>query len=705
MKKTILKFAAFLVVSAVSFSSCSETEDFDYAGEDNYITKLSVTADDVTYYAAIANDEVVLTVPANISLLGAAVDYTISEKATISPDPTEKEDWGVEDLFVVTSYSELRRSYTYRVVREDLSATGNVILNTQSELEAFAAQGNSTIDGNLSIGTATSEDDPITSLASLSSIKSIAYNLTIESGYMGVDLDGLHNLEVAGNININDADLLESVYLPSLKSVGTSLNFTADNLVSIDIDQLTYIGGAFTMKSNLIDHSSFENLAYVGGAMTFNGGSASAANSPMERIQFPSLTTVDGAMTLGYWSKVYVFEMPKLEKVGGVMTFQTWASIEEVELPLLTSAGGVAFNTVTSSLSASLPELKTLDGVLTLNSAGITSISTPKLESVGGVFYIYAACTKLTSFDFSSLEHVYQLNIRSTVMTGLKDYFPALKTVDDFLYLYSCTAFDGDLDVSGMSIGTLYIFGSSFTNMTAIKGDDHFEGKLTIYAPLATVTEFPNIEFKSIRSLAITSGTSTTYFSGVIDLKNVEVVTEDLTFTSCTYATGINCEKLTHAGSIALTACNNVTSISFPALEEVTGFDTTAGNFTYSVSSSIQELNLPNLVSVDGNFSMTLVNSTAPITKIGFEKIKTIGGTLTMSGHSTSIANPYFNDLSTFSTLESVGGVSITMFSSLADFSGLSGIFSAFDGSWTVSGCSYNPSLQNMLDEEYVTVQ
>lgn len=683
---------------AVSLSSCSESDEFDFVGEDNYITKLAITVDGATYNASIADDEVILTVPSNLSFTGATIEYTITEKATISPDPATKSDWDTEEMFVVTSYNDVRRSYTYRVVRSDIAATGNVILNTQTELEAFASAGNSTVNGNLTIGKTERADDPITSLASLSALKTIAYDLTIGTGYVGESLNGLDNLEVVGGISIDDTDELTSISLPALTTIGTTLNLLADNLESLSMDLLTSIGENFSVKSNMLSSSSFEKLAYVGGTMTFNGGSSTTANSPMERVQFPSLVNVGGDMDLKYWSKAYVFEMPKLEQVDGCVTFLSWSSIEDIEMPLLSSAGGFVFQTISTEFKVSLPELTTLSDKLTLYAAGMTSFSSPKLESVGGILYIYSNCTKLTNLDFSKLSHIYQLNIRSTVMNGLSD-FPALTTVDDILYLYSCTAFEGDLDVRGISIGTLYLYGSTLTNMISIIGDEDFDGQISIYTPVSGTTKLPTITgIKSIKSLYISSGS---YYYGTIDLGSIETIKEIVTFQTCTNATYINCPLLTSAGSIKLLYCNNLQAAYFPLLETITGYgeddSVTAGDFNYTVSSDLKEISLPELTSVDGAFTVSSIDSDATMTQIGVAKLKSIGGALTMSG-----SNAYFNDLSTFSTLTSVGSVSITTLTTLANFTGLSGVISTLgSSSWSVSGCAYNPSYQDMVNEDY----
>ncbi len=703
MKNLMTKFAASIVVLAAALSCSEAVDDLGYTGEDNYITKLAITVDNITYNAAIQDDEITLTVPENISLDQATVEYTISEKATISPDPAEKSDWDVEEQFVVTSYNESRRAYVYKIEREGLAATGNIILNSQAELDAFTAEGYSTVAGNLILGKTASDDDPIISLSGLTSLESIAYNLTIGSGMQATSLEGLESLEVVGGISIDDAEYLTAIHLPALTSVGTTLELLADNLESVTIDNLTSIGEDFTVKSNMLSTSSFNKLSYVGGTMTFNGGSSTASNAPLERIQFPSLAQVGGALDIKYWADVYLFEMPALEGVDGTITLHTWASLEELEMPALSAAGGLILQSITSSLTASFPALETLTDKLTLYSAGLTSFSAPELESVGGELYIYATCTNLTQLDFAKLSHIYQLNIRSTVMTGVKEYFPALTTVDAYLYLYGCSSFSGDLDVSGITMGTFYLYGATLDSITSITGDDDFDGLLYLTTPTANCTAMPQLNgFKRIKSAYIS--TSSNYkLPANFDFEEVE---ESLTFQSCTSATEINCEKLTKAGSIKFLYCNDLAKASFPLLESITGYGEedakTAGDFNYTVSSTeLETINLPSLESVDGAFSVTSIDAAAPITEITLGKLKTIGGALTLSGTSATSVS-YITNLDTFSTLESAGSVSISLLKELADFSGLKNVISSLDsGSWSVASCTYNPSYDNMVDGYY----
>lgn len=711
MKNIIIKLTAACVLLA-SFVSCSEDE-INYSGVDNFITKLAVTADGITYNAAITDDEILLTVAENTTFAGATVKYTISENATISPLPEDITDWSSEEQFVVTSYNGERQQYVYRVETSLVETSGNIILNTQSEVELFASQANNVVNGNLTIGSTLSADDPIRSLASLSSIKNIAYNLVIGTGYAGETLAGLEQLETVGAINITSDSLL-SVSLPSLTTLGTDLSIVASNTETVKLDVLTFIGSTLTLKGNSFSDISFENLETVGGTMTFNGSTSTSASSPLERIQFPSLKEVGGDMYLGYWSGVYVFEMPVVTSVGGTITFKTWSSIEEIDMPNLKTAYGVNFETVTSSLSASMNELTTITDDLKFYSAGIVSFSAPKLETVGDQLYFYSTSTKLTSLDFSSLSYIGDFEIYSTIMEDLSD-FPALttagkvniysassmksldgapnfKTVEGQLKIYAAASFS-TLDVRGMTMDELYLAGTTFTNLTTITGDDDFDATLTIYTLQSTATAAPELEgFKNIKALYVSSGTS--YKSSLI-FDGIETVAENVTFQSSTYATSISMPNLKEAGLVKFLYCNATTEVLLPSLEKITGCDAGDG-FSYTVSSSVQTLDLSSLTYVEGGLSVSSIDAGATLSKIDAPNLETITGTFLLSG-----SNANFNDLSTLSSLTSVGGVSITTLTTLTDFSGLSGILPSFSGSWTVSGCAYNPTLQNMIDGLY----
>lgn len=75
-------------------------------------------------------------------------------------------------------------------------------MNTQASVDAFATMGIETIDGNLSVGTETSEDDPITNLDGLQSLKNVRYILTIGE-YCTLPEIKLENLQRTGALRLS----------------------------------------------------------------------------------------------------------------------------------------------------------------------------------------------------------------------------------------------------------------------------------------------------------------------------------------------------------------------------------------------------------------------------------------------------------------------------------------------------------------------
>ena len=124
----------FFVLSIVlAFVGCND-DDSDFLGKDNYITEFSLQKDGELWGGRITEtNDIVLTVAAETSLEGATAKVTVSENATISPDPASVTDWTKAIVFTVTSYNGTSREYHYQLNREDLATEGSVRLATQAD--------------------------------------------------------------------------------------------------------------------------------------------------------------------------------------------------------------------------------------------------------------------------------------------------------------------------------------------------------------------------------------------------------------------------------------------------------------------------------------------------------------------------------------------------------------------------------------------
>ena len=184
-----------LAAAVFAFCGCNDKEENQpFAGIDNHITSFALTAKDGTVYrAALVGDEIVVSIPRNVSLEGATADYERCEQAILYPDPARITDWDNEHRFRVMAYNQTLRDYAYSVKRNDVTA-GSVALPTQADVEAFAATGATVIEGNLTIGDFSACDDPVTDLAPLAGLTDVRYNIVVGNSFAGEKLSGLENL-------------------------------------------------------------------------------------------------------------------------------------------------------------------------------------------------------------------------------------------------------------------------------------------------------------------------------------------------------------------------------------------------------------------------------------------------------------------------------------------------------------------------------
>ncbi|MCH7525268.1 MAG: hypothetical protein IIC74_09780 [Bacteroidetes bacterium] len=132
---------------------------------------------------------------------------------------------------------------------------GDVVLNSQQEVDDFGAMCYSKIEGKLIIGASWVEND-ISDLSSLSSITQVSKKMRISAFYLE-SLNGLNNITTVGGLWVLDSFYLKNLDgLESLEQVG--------NLI-----QDGYIGYAEDMQivrcSSLISIKGLSNLKYVEG--------------------------------------------------------------------------------------------------------------------------------------------------------------------------------------------------------------------------------------------------------------------------------------------------------------------------------------------------------------------------------------------------------------------------------------------------------
>lgn len=207
-------------------------------------------------------------------------DFQLSPSETALTEvvalPTLPSATNLDPSILASDWWRQRSSVSQRLVRQELSATrtpitygkleaqfrlavdkaspsscggfpvpnpaGDVILNSQADVDAFGAMKCKEITGLLEV-IDTLGPDPIVDLSPLNKLKSVGSSLTINADGL-TDLDGLNKLKTIGLlgpfgfIGVNGANLTDISALSNLKTVTGSINI-------IDCDALTSVTSAF----------------------------------------------------------------------------------------------------------------------------------------------------------------------------------------------------------------------------------------------------------------------------------------------------------------------------------------------------------------------------------------------------------------------------------------------------------------------------
>ena len=649
--------------------SCEK--DSIFTGRDAHIVSFSLTHDGTKYTAAITEDEIIITVPSNVNLNHSQVEYSLCENASIMPLPESINNWNEEHLFRVQAYnSDIFSSYKYTIRHSDIIDQDNVVLSTQSDVNAFAAKGINKIEGNLIIGSSHESQDPITDLSGLSALNQVSLNVVINNSYAGSTLEGLHMLEKVGGLYVGTetsksspckklsidlphltqatnvvlySDSIKSISLPSLKTA-SRLYINSIHLENIDLSMLEEVNGDFTLKGNnggsaLNASNNVLTIIDLPQLKTIHGNFTLENLWGVRNVQLTSLTAINGALDIKYIRTVKNISLPSLTQVDGAVNIQANDAMTHLSIPMLKKASSLniaSYNLYSINLlNIDMKALEDIDGTFTIKFFGGKTLEFPALKRIGG------------AMTLNTLQFLETLSIPSLSQCGAMTIqtCPSLKACDmskieetTSITLSGCASMNfsapqkvtGNVSISGLIGDTIY-------------GSAEIGGSLTISTTNEKLTIYNT---KNIGAFSHTSGSALVEFS---------------------------MPDLEEAGNINISSLNIATKYSMPHLNKVNG------NLSIKGLYLAKDLDMSSLTTITGSFTF-------------------YGGTSKSYASRSTITN-----LNTFSALTSAKKVDIRYAGALVDYSGLKNVIPSLSSasSWKVQDCAYNPTYQDMIDGKF----
>ena len=668
--------------AALCFTACSD-DDLEFSGiegKDHYISDFALNVGGITYQATIAGDKITVEIPYNTDLKGATAAYTLSEGATINPNPSTIQDWENEWKFVVTSKMQESKvfSYTYRYA--DIEQSGSVVLATQAEVDNFAETGINRIDGNLTIGTADGEE--ITNLEGLANLKQISNTLILNPSYKGADLSGLDNLEQLGSfklgsiISTSKNTTLKTVNLPSLLGVVSDFVINSSVIEKVSIPKVTTIGEDLYVTSDALLDLDANAVESIGSSLIVKGSVIQKESATTEAIVFSALKRVGNELTIQYFPKLQGIYLPALESVAGTASFTDMALIGSIAMTELYSAGGLTIKNCKEISTIELPGL-TSCGEFSVDANKVNKFNISALRDAFGNMTLSNLLIEeldLSRINFNGNTLTLQCN-RLNKIVGSETFNGNLLLLPKNCRLTEFTL-EGILNMQGNFECKDYFYVKRF-----IMPFVNVAGDITIALNTGSVDTGAEIEFPKLQEIggALTLGKNIN--ANKIDFPLLKRILGSCSVTTSSLKDDIEFSNLesigTEAGSTQAEFNINKTNILCPKLKTIHGgvniitgaamFGMTANNISY-----------PNVESISGDLSIT-----CPFSAFGPNGIVSID----------------------FSGLKSVKSINISGQGDINNFSTFKYLFEnnilTEASQWDVTDCGYNPTYQDMKDGKY----
>lgn len=668
--------------TALCFTACNDDDpEFNgIEGKDHYISDFALSVGGITYQATITGDKITVEIPYNTDLEGATAAYTLSEGATINPNPSTIQDWENEWKFVVTSKMQESKVYSYTYQYTDIRQSGSVVLATQAEVDNFAETGINKIDGNLTIGTVNGEE--ITNLAGLVNLRQISNTLVINPSYTGTDLSGLDNLEQIGSFKLGSSTsiskntTLKTVNLPSLFEVVGDFVINSSTVEKVSIPKVETISEDMYVASDALLDLDANAVESIGSSLIIRGSVTKKESAATEAIVFSALKRIGNELTIQYFPKLQGIYLPALEEVTGAASFCDMSSIGSIAMTELYSVGGLDIKNCKELSTIELPNL-TSCGEFCVDANKVNKFNISALrDAFGNMTLSYLPIEEL---DLS------QVNFNGNTLTLQCDQLKKIVGPETFngsllLLPTNCrlTEFtlDGILNIQGDFECKDYFYVKSFV-MPFVK----VAGGVTIALNKGSVNTGVEIEFPKLQEIGGTLILGENTNANKIDFPLLKRI----------------------LGSCSVTTSSLKNDIEFSNLESI-GVDGTETDVAFSLDRT--NISCPKLKTIYGNFTVITSSSMFGMTadNLSFSTLESIYGNLSITCLYSDFGPNGINSID-FSGLKSAKSISISGQADVNDFSSFKYLFEnnilRAESQWSVVECGYNPTFEDMKAGRY----
>lgn len=460
------------------------------------------------------------------------VTCTLSEGATIYPDPETVSDWNSGKSFAVTSVNAANEKEWFVKIRH--SGEGELLtpvaITSQKALEEFAALGYRKLN-NLTI---TDGSEPVTDLSPLKNVVEVSSRLSIRNvSITDVEMSGL---QVVGDLNINSYLTLEKVSFPALRRClgsiyigdavagsGTSMPKIHDNLETVDFPELTSVGGSFTIYwCRNVKYVNTNKLSHLGKDYIIDTGLVP------DCTMLKSLRKIPGQLRL-FVRGIMSLEGFGIESIGGAFFLNAGEITSLRPLECLKSVGDISIN--------GGDNITSLEGILHLDPHSVTINALSQLKSLQGMplgeHTVSVYLTRLPLLE--SLTGMEELKDAGTIQIGacplIKDLTPiaGLNTANALIINSSGVETIPEFPNLKELPGTLEFYNND--NLTSLAGFSHLTslGRLTVSecSLLTSLDGLQNVS-KCIGRIQIISNPELVSYKAVSDLlinnwKNVTI--------------------------------------------------------------------------------------------------------------------------------------------------------------------------------------